>query len=707
MHRVVQRLLHSPTVRVRQLAAEPGGDQYAALLRELFDLDVPQRRPQAGRTCRSVGGAGRDDRMTLRLGTRGSALALAQSQTVADALTRGHRPSRSSWSRSSPPATARRAPVAAARRRRLRLRAARRAASPRRSTSRSTRTRTCPPRAADGLLIAAVPPREDPRDALVARDGLTLAELPRRRHDRHRRAAPHRPAARPGPAAVGHVPIRGNVDTRLRKARPTASSTRSCSPAAGLRPARPGRRDHRDARPDADAARARPGRARGGVPGRRPDLVELLAALDDAADPGRGHRGAGAARHAGGRVQRTGRRLAELAEGERRRRDLPARCGDQPGRRARRPAVRAPERSPTPAEIGPALAADLLDDGADTLYWEHSMTRTRKPVGRIAFVGAGPGDPGLLTRRAHDALTDADHVVYDRGVPDALLDVDHAPRPTAETRSSARPRARPATWPRCCCRRPGPACRAVHLVAGDPFEHDSVVKEVQAVARTAVPFEVVPGVGQAEGVATYAGVPLPGVRTTADVDDVQRARLRGAGRRGRARLARARGRRRRPRRRPRRPARRRRRRRARRSRSPATAPARPSTRPPPLWTASSPPRSASPAGWCSPSAPGVAHRDKLELVGEPPAVRLEGAGAADQGAGRRDERAAAGVRRDPVRGADDRGRAAAHAGADGAGDQGPGRRPVRLGRSSPRSTRCARSGRSSPSTASTPATSAA
>jgi glutamyl-tRNA reductase len=41
LHRVVQQLLHSPTVRVRQLAAEPGGDQYAALLRELFDLDLP------------------------------------------------------------------------------------------------------------------------------------------------------------------------------------------------------------------------------------------------------------------------------------------------------------------------------------------------------------------------------------------------------------------------------------------------------------------------------------------------------------------------------------------------------------------------------------------------------------------------------------------------------------------------------------------
>jgi glutamyl-tRNA reductase len=44
VHRVVQRLLHSPTVRVRQLAAEPGGDQYALLLRELFDLDVPRPR---------------------------------------------------------------------------------------------------------------------------------------------------------------------------------------------------------------------------------------------------------------------------------------------------------------------------------------------------------------------------------------------------------------------------------------------------------------------------------------------------------------------------------------------------------------------------------------------------------------------------------------------------------------------------------------
>jgi len=41
VHRVVQQLLHQPTVRVRQLAATPGGDQYVSVLRELFDLAVP------------------------------------------------------------------------------------------------------------------------------------------------------------------------------------------------------------------------------------------------------------------------------------------------------------------------------------------------------------------------------------------------------------------------------------------------------------------------------------------------------------------------------------------------------------------------------------------------------------------------------------------------------------------------------------------
>ncbi|MFD0822515.1 SAM-dependent methyltransferase, partial [Micromonospora zhanjiangensis] len=138
------------------------------------------------------------------------------------------------------------------------------------------------------------------------------------------------------------------------------------------------------------------------------------------------------------------------------------------------------------------------------------MTRTRKPAGHIAFVGAGPGDPGLLTRRAHDALVDADQVVFDRGVPEGLLDAIRA-----EARSDAQfspAEGAPGDVAKVLLSAARSGLAAVHLVAGDPFGHDTVVKEVQAVARTAVPFEVIPGVGQAEGVASYAGVPLPGVR---------------------------------------------------------------------------------------------------------------------------------------------------------------------------------------------------
>ncbi len=146
------------------------------------------------------------------------------------------------------------------------------------------------------------------------------------------------------------------------------------------------------------------------------------------------------------------------------------------------------------------------------------MTRTRKTTGRISFVGAGPGDPGLLTQRATEALSAVDHVVYDRGVPETLLVSIREMAPEEAEFSPAE--GAPGDVAKVLLSAARSGLRAVHLVAGDPFGHDSVVKEVQAVARTAVPFEVVPGVAQAAGVATYAGVPLTGVRTSADIDDV-------------------------------------------------------------------------------------------------------------------------------------------------------------------------------------------
>src|SRR4029450_4886056 len=121
-------------------------------------------------------------------------------------------------------------------------------------------------------------------------------------------------------------------------------------------------------------------------------------------------------------------------------------------------------------------------------------TRTaRRPAGRIAFVGSGPGDPELLTRRAHDALTRADQVVYDRGVPDGLLSAIKAEgKPDAQFSPAE---GAPGDVAKVLLSAARSGLDAVHLVAGDPFGHESVVKEVQAVVRTAVHFEVVPGLG--------------------------------------------------------------------------------------------------------------------------------------------------------------------------------------------------------------------
>ena len=110
---------------------------------------------------------------------------------------------------------------------------------------------------ADGIRLAAVPVREDPRDALVARDGLTLGELPGRRPRRHRLAAPRRPAARA-------------------RARPRGRRR----PGQRRHPARP-RRDRRARR-----GRARPGRA--GPPRPARAVTEVIDPLQMLPAPGQG-----------------------------------------------------------------------------------------------------------------------------------------------------------------------------------------------------------------------------------------------------------------------------------------------------------------------------------------------------------------------------------------------------------------------------------
>ncbi len=137
------------------------------------------------------------------------------------------------------------------------------------------------------------------------------------------------------------------------------------------------------------------------------------------------------------------------------------------------------------------------------------MTRARKPVGRITFVGAGPGDPGLLAANAITALEAADIVVADAIVPAAVTALASVEAQLAD--------GAPADVAKLLLAEARSGANVVRVVRGDALTDDGAVKEVLAIARTAVPFEVVPGLSVGAGTATYAGVPLGSVHTEADL----------------------------------------------------------------------------------------------------------------------------------------------------------------------------------------------
>jgi uroporphyrinogen III methyltransferase / synthase len=134
-------------------------------------------------------------------------------------------------------------------------------------------------------------------------------------------------------------------------------------------------------------------------------------------------------------------------------------------------------------------------------------------VGTVAFVGAGPGDPELLTLRAAAALEAADVIVHDTSVPATVL---ARAKPGAELIAvglgeDGQPLAQAA--------RAKPAVDAardghtvVRLVAGDPGLFGGLAEEAAACAKAKIPFEVVPGVSSATAVPSYAGLPLTSSR---------------------------------------------------------------------------------------------------------------------------------------------------------------------------------------------------
>ena len=127
----------------------------------------------------------------------------------------------------------------------------------------------------------------------------------------------------------------------------------------------------------------------------------------------------------------------------------------------------------------------------------------------VYLVGAGPGDPGLLTRRGAELLARADVVVHDRLGTADLLDLA---RPDAEMVSAGKaPGQVDLTQDEInavLVDRGRAGLEVVRLKGGDPFVFGRGGEEAEALAAAGVPFEVVPGITSAIGAPAYAGIPV-------------------------------------------------------------------------------------------------------------------------------------------------------------------------------------------------------
>lgn len=134
---------------------------------------------------------------------------------------------------------------------------------------------------------------------------------------------------------------------------------------------------------------------------------------------------------------------------------------------------------------------------------------TRRERGKVFLVGAGPGDPGLLTVKARDLLRRCDTVVYDYLVNEEILDVVLPDAEKIYVGKVGGGRQTPQSEINdLLVRRALRGEKVVRLKGGDPFIFGRGGEEAEALREAEIPFEIVPGVSSAVAAPAYAGIPL-------------------------------------------------------------------------------------------------------------------------------------------------------------------------------------------------------